>query len=64
MTNLQIKEKIDMNNKTIESLLNPSVFTLNNTVKALLQENDDLQALCKHNFVDGFCEYCYKEEEN
>ena len=36
MTNLQIKERIDQNNKLIESLLNPSMFTLNNTVKYLL----------------------------
>ena len=63
MTNLQIKERIDQNNKLIESLLNPSMFTLNNTVKDLLNENDSLQALCKHNFVDGYCEYCYKSED-
>jgi hypothetical protein len=42
MTNLQIKERIDQNNKVIESLLNPSMFTLNNTVKDLLNENDSL----------------------
>ena len=42
MTNLEIKQKIDANNKLIETLLNPSMFTLNNTVKDLLKENDDL----------------------
>jgi hypothetical protein len=63
MTNLQIKERIDQNNKMIESLLNPSMFTLNNSVKDLLNENDSLQALCKHSFVDGYCEYCYKSED-
>jgi hypothetical protein len=63
MTNLQIKEKIDSNNKVIESLLNPCVFTLNNTIKDLLAENDELQKQCEHSFVDGYCEYCYKEEE-
>lgn len=63
MTNLEIKQKIDANNKLIETLLNPSMFTLNNTVKDLLKENDDLQAQCTHNFVDGFCEYCYVEEK-
>ena len=62
MTNLEIKQKIDANNKLIETLLNPSMFTLNNTVKDLLKENDDLQAQCTHNFVDGYCEYCYVEE--
>ena len=62
MTNLEIKEKIDANNKLIETLLNPTAFTLNNTVKDLLKENDELQAQCTHNFVDGYCEYCYMEE--
>ena len=63
MTNLEIKEKIDANNKLIETILNPTAFTLNNTVKELLKENDDLQAQCTHNFVDGYCEYCYMEEK-
>lgn len=63
MTNLEIKEKIDANNKLIETLLNPNMFTLNNTIKDLLKENDELQAQCTHNFVDGYCEYCYAEEE-
>lgn len=62
MTNLEIKEKIDANNKLIETILNPTAFTLNNTVKDLLKENDELQAQCTHNFVDGYCEYCYMEE--
>ena len=62
MTNLEIKEKIDANNKLIETLLNPGTFALNNTIKDLLIENDTLQAQCTHNFVDGYCEYCYKEE--
>lgn len=64
MTNLEIKNKIDANNKVIESILSPSEFTLNNTVMNLLQENAELQKQCQHNYVDGFCEYCYKEEEN
>lgn len=62
MTQLEIKEKIDQNNKLIESLFTPNVFTLNNTVAALLKENEELQAKCQHNYVDGFCEYCYKED--
>jgi hypothetical protein len=63
MTNLEIKEKIDLNNGIIEKLLNPNQFTLNNTVKDLLKENDELQKQCTHNFVDGYCEYCYMEEQ-
>ena len=63
MTNLEIKEKIDANNKVIETLLNPNTFTLNNTIKELLKENDELQAQCQHSFVEGYCEYCYMEEQ-
>ena len=63
MTNLEIKEKIDANNKLIETLLNPTAFTLNNTVKDLLKENDELLAQCTHNFVDGVCEFCDMEEK-
>ena len=62
MTNLQIKEKIDANTKLIETLLSPTTFTLNNTIKNLLRENDILQSQCEHSFVDGYCEYCYMEE--
>ena len=63
MTLLEIKEQIDANNKVIEDLLNPSVFTLNNTIRDLLEDNFRLQAQCTHNFVDGYCEYCYKSED-
>jgi hypothetical protein len=63
MTNLERKEKIDLNNKMIENLLTPSQFTLNNTIRELLEENAKLQKECTHNFVDGYCEYCYLEEQ-
>lgn len=62
MTNLEIKEKIDINNKIIETILSPSEFTLNNTVRDLIAENAELQKQCTHSFVDGYCEYCYMEE--
>lgn len=62
MTNLEIKEEIDRNNKLIQDLLNPSEFILNNTIRDLLKANEELQAQCTHNFVDGYCEYCYMEE--
>lgn len=64
MTQLQIKEEIDKNNKLIEQLINPSEFTLNNAVRDLLARNTELQNQCQHSFVDGFCEYCYLMEDN
>lgn len=63
MTNLEIKQKIDENNSIIEQLVTPNKFTLNNTVAKLLEENKKLQAQCQHNFINGYCEYCYMEEK-
>jgi hypothetical protein len=63
MTQLQIKEEIDNNNKLIEQLINPSQFTLNNAIRDLLARNAELQNQCEHSFVEGFCEYCYLMEE-
>ena len=63
MTNLEIKQKIDENNSIIEQLVTPNKFTLNNTVAKLLEENKKLQAQCQHNFIKGYCEYCYTEEK-
>lgn len=61
MRGIEIKEKIDANNKLIEQLIQPNKFTLNNTVMQLLNENRDLQDSCEHDFdEDGYCIYCYK----
>lgn len=63
MTNLEIKEAIDRNNNIISTVIDPGKFVLNNTVYKLLEENRKLQNQCRHHFVNGYCEYCYKEEE-
>ena len=63
MLGIEIKEKIDRNNELIESLITPNVFTLNNTVSALLAENEKLQRGCPHEFRGGYCVYCYKEKQ-
>jgi hypothetical protein len=62
MLGLEIKKRIDENNKIIESLMTPNIFSLNNTIADILSENKKLQSECKHEFEDGFCIYCYKEE--
>lgn len=62
-TGLEIKSKIDLNNKLIEQALKPNQFTLNNTVASLLLEIDSLQKQCPHEFEEGYCIYCYKAEE-
>lgn len=63
MTSKEIKEKIDFNNKLIRDMFNPNQFTLNNTVRELLEENARLQEKCEHKYVDGYCVYCYKEKK-
>ena len=45
-TGEEIKKLIDANNATIEQILKPNQFTLNNIVAQLLNENKMLQAHC------------------
>lgn len=61
MTNLEIKQKIDLNNQIIRDLCSPNQFTLNNAISDLIKENMKLSEQCTHHFVNGYCEYCYKE---
>ena len=42
--------------------MSPNIWTLNNTIKELLIENEELQKICPHEYKDGYCIYCYKEE--
>lgn len=63
MRQLEIKKRIEENNKLIESLMTPNVFTLNNTVAELLAENKALQEECEHVFENGYCIYCLKGED-
>lgn len=63
MQQLEIKKRIDENNKIIESLMTPNVFTLNNTIAELFAENKKLQEECEHVFENGYCIYCMKGEE-
>ena len=63
MNGLEIKEAIDNNNKLIEGMLVPNQFTLNNIIKDLLKENEELQNKCNHEFDEyGFCIYCYRSK--
>lgn len=63
MTNLEIHNKIDQINKQIIKILQPNEFTLMNLIVELTTEIRELQAQCTHKFIDGYCEYCYKEKE-
>lgn len=63
MTQMEIRRKIDENNKLIKDAFSPNQFTLNNVIANLLAENKELQNQCQHHFVDGYCEFCDLEEE-
>lgn len=63
MNGTEIKNKIDENQAKIEKLINPVIFTLNKEVVVLMKENDELRAQCAHEYENGVCKYCYKEEE-
>ena len=60
MNGEEIKERIDQNNKKIHEALKQ--FILTNDIKELLKENDKLRNLCKHQFINGCCRYCGKQE--
>lgn len=63
MTNEEINQKIKANYARLEDIVTPWIFTLNNEAKKILEENQQLQEQCEHEFVDGRCVYCYKEEK-
>lgn len=63
MTGKEIKEKIDLNNKAIEQFFGAETFVLDCSIAELLKENDVLSAKCPHEFKNGHCIYCYKEEK-
>ena len=64
MTNLEIHKKIDEINAMVVKLLSPNEFILSNLIVKLTAEVQSLQSQCTHKFVEGFCEYCYKEQDS
>lgn len=60
MTNLEIRDAIQLNNELIKKMLDPSKFVLNNAVQELMLENKKLQDQCTHEWEDGICVYCNK----
>ena len=63
MNGVEIRAAIDANNKMIQDIMSPNTFILNNVIRDLLNENHKLQELCSHQFEEGFCIFCDKEEE-
>ena len=63
MNGQEIREKINENNRIIQEVMTPDIFTLNGAVSKLLKENKELQAKCEHVFKKGYCIYCDLAEE-
>lgn len=63
MTQKEIYEKINMNNNRIKDIMQPNIFTLNNTVSDLLKENRELQDQCQHEYEDDVCVWCQRLRE-
>lgn len=59
-----IKERIDALNQEIEQLMDPTTFVLNPRIQEIDKEIRTLQTECKHNFVNGICEFCCRGECN
>ena len=60
MTGEEIKEKINFNNKKIQSILDPTVFILQPEVQKYMEENEYLKSICEHVYENGVCIYCGK----
>ena len=60
----EIRMKIDALNEEIEQLMDPTTFVLNPRIGEIDKEIRELQAKCKHSFVNGICEFCYRGDCN
>lgn len=63
MTGLEIFTRVNANKQKIEELTDYTTFVLNKEVIQLEEEISALQMICKHEFEEGVCKYCGKEEE-
>ena len=61
MNGIEIRQKIDENNKKIRELLQS--FILTPLIKELMKSNHDLKEQCPHHYINGACEYCYSLEK-
>lgn len=62
MTRDEIRNKVLFNEAKIKELLDPSIFILQPEVQVLMEDNEYLRSICKHEFVNGVCTICGKTE--
>ena len=58
----EIRKRIDELYAQIEELHNPSSFVLNQPICDLNREIHELQEQCQHEYLNGLCRFCDKEE--
>ena len=63
MNGLEIFSLVSKKKQRIEELFDPTTFVLNKEVEALQQDIAELQKNCPHEFSEGVCKYCGKEEK-
>ena len=62
MTGSEIFSLVTIKRALLEDLIDPTSFVLNPEVENVRKEIEELQKNCPHEFVDGECKYCGKEE--
>jgi hypothetical protein len=62
MTGSEIFSLVTVKRALLEDLIDPTSFVLNPEVENIRKEIEELQKNCPHEFVDGECKYCGKEE--
>lgn len=53
---------VETKKEELENLVDPGIFVLNPRAAELMAEIETLQNNCPHDFTDGVCKYCGKEE--
>lgn len=62
MTGLDVYSLVTAKRQQIEELIDPTSFVLNPEVEKLQNEIAALQEKCPHNYEDGVCKHCGKEQ--
>ena len=63
ITGEEIRNRIGEIYQEMEAISEPSLGILNEKIRDMFVEVDELQTLCIHEFQDGVCIYCGKEED-
>lgn len=62
MTGSEIFSLVTAKRALLEDLIDPTSFVLNPEIENVRKEIEELQKNCPHEFINGECKYCGKEE--